>query len=242
MGNPKKWLFASDVDGTWTARSQTALVQVVSDYALPSEANTEMISLRKRFMARASDGRLTPEEEMEWLQKTLGAYGAHRLTRQAWQAALDRVILRAGVVETYAWCAMVGLRACAISYGCADFIEYVARRHGIRIDAVYAGRLIHDDNDIVVGYAEETLTIPAQKGERSRHFADTHGVPHERVIAVGDTGGDRHIGHLKEHRIGIAETGEIAERLRALDIMGEIHVTDSFFPVLDSIKRRIGPS
>lgn len=239
MRNPRNWLFASDVDGTWTARSQTALVQVVDDYALPPEANAEMVALRKQFTAPASAGCLTPEQEMEWLRKTLDAYVTYQLTRQAWQAALDRVVLREGVVETYAWCASVGLRVCAVSYGCADFIEYVAARHGLQIDAIYAGRLIHD-GDLVVEYEEETLTIPAQKGERSRHFADLHGVPHERLIAVGDTGGDRHIGHLKEHRIGIAETDEAAERLRMLEIMGEIHVTDSFFPVLDSIKRRIG--
>jgi phosphoserine phosphatase len=239
MRNPRNWLFASDVDGTWTTKKQTALVQVVDDYALPPEANAEMIALRARFTTPASAGRLTPEQEMEWLQRTLDMYVTHRLTRQAWQAALDNVVLREGVVETYAWCVSVGLRTCAVSYGCADFVEYIAMRHGLQIDAVYAGRLIHD-GDLVVGYIEETLTIPEQKGERSRHFADLHGVPHERLIGAGDTGGDRHIGHLKEHRIGIAETDEAAEKLRALDIMGEVHVTNSFHPVLDSIKRRIG--
>ena len=59
-------------------------------------------------------------------------------------------------------------------------------------------------------------------------------------LGVGDTGGDQLLGHLKEHRIGIVETEKQHEELRKIDAMGEIHVTETFHPVLASIKKRIG--
>ncbi|WKZ29569.1 MAG: haloacid dehalogenase-like hydrolase [Patescibacteria group bacterium] len=233
------WGITSDVDGTLTPVKSGALVKVVDDHALPESANDEMIALRAYYTPMAKAGRLTPADQMAWLYKTFDVYIEHGLTRQAWQAALDTVEVREGVIEAYLFCAVENIPFAAVSYGCADFIEYLFARHGVHFDAIYAGRLVHD-GDVVVGYDKTSLVIPEHKGDRSRHFADTHGIPHERLIGVGDTGGDKLIGHEKEHRIGIVETPEDEEKLRMLDVMGEIHVSLTFDPVLESIKRRLG--
>jgi hypothetical protein len=65
-------------------------------------------------------------------------------------------------------------------------------------------------------------------------------VPHERIIAVGDSPGDVTIGHLRAHRIVIAETLEEAAILRGLDFAEEVIVTESFEPVAAWILRRLG--
>jgi len=239
MTRPEDWAIASDVDGTWTPKSVGALVKLVDDHALPESANEEMIALRELYTPKAIAGLLSQEDEMHWLLRTLDVYVHHGLTRTAWQTALEGVATRPGVAETFAWCAAVGIPTCAISYGVADFVEFIASRNGVKIDAVYAARLVHD-GDLVVGYDDATLIVPERKGERSRHFADSRGVAHDRLIGIGDTGGDKLIGHLAEHRIGIAENDEQAAKLHALGAMGEIHVGMSFDPVLASIKRRTG--
>ncbi len=233
------WAVVFDVDGTLTPKKAGALVKLVDDHALPESANAEMIALRAHYTPMAVAGRLSHADEMAWLRKTFDVYIAHGLTSRIWRSALDKIELRPGVVEGLKELLQAGVPLAAISYGCADFIEHLFARHGVRFDAVYAGRLRHDE-DLVVGYDMTSLVIPAHKGDRSRHFADTHGVPHVKLIGVGDTGGDRLLGHDKEHRIGIAETSEEHLKLHGLDIMGEIHVTETFDPVLASIKRRIG--
>ncbi len=233
------WAAVFDVDGTLLPKKAGALWKVVDDHALPEEANAEMIELRERFTPMAVGGNLPERIQMLWLRKTFDIYVKHRLTRQAWQTAIDAVMPREGAVDALLEIVQAGIPFGAISYGCADFIEYLFQRHGVRFDAVYAGRLVHD-GDVVVGYDLASLVIPAHKGERSRHFADIHEVPHEKLIGVGDTGGDQLLGHLKEHRIGIVETEKQHEELRKIDAMGEIHVTETFHPVLASIKKRIG--
>ena len=237
---PSTWGFVSDVDGTWTHRQLGALVRVVDDRVLPPAANRQLIKLREQYSPLGRLGRLTREQEIDWLRRTLDLYITHRVTRSAWQAALADVGVRAGLAETYAWCAAVGMPSCAVSFGCADFIEYVAARNGVRLDAVYASRLQYDEDGVVVGYDEASILIPEEKGVWSRRFADERGIAHDRLIGVGDTGGDRHIGHLQEHRLGIAESEEDAESLRGLGIMGEVHVSMTFDPILAAIKRRVG--
>lgn len=233
------WAVVSDVDGTLVPKRNGALVKIVDDGVLPESANIELVALRAHYLAKIAAGLLTHLDEMIWLQKTLEMYVQHRVTRQAGQSALDGVALRDGVVETFRLLADAGVPVAAISHGCADFVEYVLGRHGLRLDAVYACRLVHD-GDVVIGYDTTSIVVPAYKGDRSRHFADTQGVPHEGLIAVGDTHGDRFLGHEKDHRIGIAETEEDEQRLHATGAMGEVHRSETFHPILDSIKRRLG--
>ncbi len=233
------WGVVSDIDGTLTKVKSGALVKVVDNHALPESANAEMVAIREYYTPRAKAGQLPSGDQIAWLYKTFDVYVEHGLTRHAWRSAIDTVEVREGAVEALTFLASEGVPIAAVSYGCADFIEYLFARHGVRFDAVYAGRLVHD-GDLVVGYDKTSLVIPDHKGDRSRHFADTHGIPHERLIGVGDTGGDKLIGHEKAHRIGIVETPEDEAKLRALDAMGEIHVSLTFHPVLESIKRRVG--
>ncbi len=233
------WAVVSDVDGTLVPKRNGALVKIVDDGVLPEDANTQLVAMRAHYLSKIAAGLLSHLDEMVWLQKTLEMYVRYGVTRQAWQASLDAVALRDGVIKTFQLLADAGIPTAAISHGCADFIEYVLERHGLRLNAVYACRLVYA-GDVVVGYDMTSIVVPAYKGDRSRHFADTHGVPHEGLIAIGDTHGDRFLGHEKHHRIGIAETEEDEQRLHALGAMGEVHRSDTFHPILDSIKRRLG--
>ncbi len=233
-----QWVIVTDVDGTLTAPTQGALVRIVIERHMPPETVSEMNALRERYMGPVAAGALSAKEELVWLQRTFQAYVRHGLHRRAWEEALEEVKFRDEAVEMLHWCSRHEIPVAAVSYGCADFIEFVAKRNGISFSRVYAGRLMHADS-VVIGYEEGSLTTPAVKGVCSRDFADKCGVPYKRIIAIGDTGGDRYLGHLKEQRLGIAETEACASELRALGIMDEVHV-GTFRPVLSSIQRRIG--
>lgn len=228
-----------DVDGTLTPKSLGSLASVVDAYALQESGRTELQILRDRYLQHAAAGGLTRHEEMSWLRDTFRIYAECRLSRTAWRAALDAVPLRDGVVETLRALADRGVPVAAVSYGCADFVEHVLERYGLRLDAVYAGRMRYD-GDTVVGVEPSSLVIPEMKGGCSRHFADVHGVPHEGLIAVGDSGGDRLLGHLPENRLFLAGSDEEAARLLKLGAAAEVHVSDTFHTARAFIAARTG--
>jgi phosphoserine phosphatase len=233
------WVAVLDIDGTVTHKETGALWNVVDRAALHPDGSQELAKLRERFRPAAIAGTLTVTEELFWLRETFRIYVDYGLTRSGWEAAVDTVEIREGILEAFAWFVRHGIPVAAVSYGCADFIERLAARHGIAFDAIYAGRLRHD-GDLVVGADVPTFVVPAFKGERSRHFALVHGVDNDRILAVGDTGGDRKLGHLKRNRFFLAKHDEEAEMLRNLGAAHEVQVTRSFEPALDFLKKRTG--
>lgn len=238
MARRNDWAVVVDVDGTLTRKASGALCNVVDSHALHPDGCRELAELRERFKPLAIAGKLSYKDELFWLKETFRVYAAYGLRRFGWQRAIDGVELREGVVEAFAWLASHGIPVAAISYGCADFVERLLRRHGLAADAVYAGRLRHE-GELMVGADITTFVVPAFKGDRSKHFADVHDVPHERLIAIGDSGGDRGLGHLAENRFLIAEKHEEAEMLRALGV-AEVCLTETFHPALDFLRRRTG--
>jgi phosphoserine phosphatase len=244
MSKRNDWAVVLDLDGTLIPKTTGALMRLVADLlaGLDPEARREVERIRATYSGMFVSGRLSDEEYRAWLLEEFMSYVRFGLTRAGWRSAIAHIRVREGVVELVQALHAAGVPTCVVSAASADFAEYVLAENGILhlLDAVHAGRLLHDDADAVIGWEETSLVTVGNKGEWSRRFADRHGVPHERILAVGDSPGDLTIGHLRVHRIVIAETEDEATVLQGLGFAEEVIVTDSFEPVAAWIRRRIG--
>lgn len=233
-----------DCDGTLVGNIYGALIQIVSNRGLPEAAKFELEEIRATYIALDISGRLTVEQYKHWLIEELALYVRYSLKTDDWRLALRHVRLRPGAVELITDLHRAGVRQAVVSAAVADFVEYVLEINGVRhmIDVVYAARLVYDENGVVVGHNEETVVHPGNKGDCSLDFAGRFGLDPDRLIGLGDSGGDAKLGRLMEHRIGVAETEDRAEHLRSLGIMGEVVVIvdQNFHPVSIVIKRRLG--
>lgn len=219
-----------DLDGTLIPRDD-ALMKQVNTRAMPAASYGDRMRLRDTYLIPAIEGRLPPELEPRWIIEEIENYIRHRLDAAAWKRALGHVRLRPGVPEAIRQAHEMRLPTAIVSFGVADFVEHVLDAYGLYgpIDRVYAARLVHDGNDTIVGYHDHTVVHPGNKGDWSRAFADEFGVPHDRILSVGDSIGDRNLGYLRELRVGIAETEAQAEEIRPH--MGQVVVTQDFMPV-----------
>lgn len=244
MTDPKDWGVLYDCDGTLIEKIAGALMPLVSDRGLPPEAGRELGALRVKYVALYDSGRITAADYRHWLAEELALYVRYALRADDWRRALGHVRLRTGAAELIRELGAAGVRQGIVSAAVADFVEFVLEVNGVRdaIDAVYAARLAHDGDGVVVGHVEETVVHLGNKGDHSLDFARRFGIHPHRLIALGDSIGDATLGHLLEHRIGVAETHEEADRLRALGIMGEVVVIVDrhLHPVSVVIKRKLG--
>jgi phosphoserine phosphatase len=244
MDDPGHWGVLYDCDGTLIEKIVGALMPTVSDRGLPPEAATELASLRRAYMALYAQGAITEAQYRHWLLEELALYVRYALTADAWRRALAHVRLRRGAVDLMRELHHHGVRQAVVSAAVADFVEFVLEANGARayVDAVYAARLLHAPDGTVIGHLEETIVHIGNKGDQSLEFARRFGIHPHRLIALGDSIGDATLGHLSEHRIGVAETHDEAEKLRALGAMGEVVViVDSHLrPVSAVIKRKLG--
>jgi len=218
-----------DCDGTLTPKSLVSLFSVVDTRALPKEAEPDFKALRDRYLPLSIAGKLTSDLQMEWLAETFEIYIRHKLTRAGWMEAIARAIdWRPGAVETLASLHFFRVPTAIVSYGSTDFIEHALALAGAGdwIKEIYATRMRHGPDGLVVGYERGTFVTQDNKGEWSRRFAEAYGIPLENLLAVGDTGGDRHLGHLKQNRFGIAK--DEAEREKIAPYMGVTVVSDDF--------------
>lgn len=230
-----------DFDGTLIPKSGGALMRLVAD-ALGDEARPHVLSVRGRYAPMFESGHLEESDYREWVLEEMRSYVRFRLVRGTWRTALDAVRLRPGVLELLRGLRAAGIPVAVVSAAVADFAEHVLERNGVLpfVDALHAARLTHGDCGTVHGWCEETLVTPGGKGRWSRAFADRHGVPHDALVAVGDSPGDAQLGHLRENRLAVAETEEEAERLRALGFASEVLVVHDFVPAADWVRRRLG--
>ena len=243
MSDPKEWGVLYDCDGTLIEKIVGALMPTVSERGLPPAAGEELASLRALYMGLYAAGGITEAQYRHWLQEELALYVRYALKADDWRRALAHVRLRHGVIELIRELHHLGVRQAVVSAAIADFVEFVLEVNGVRpmIDAVFAARLIHDADGIVIGHEEESIVHLANKGERSLAFARSFGLHPHRLVAIGDSLGDATLGHLQEHRIGVAETEEEADVLRRLGAMGEIVIVGARFdPASDAIRRRLG--
>ncbi|HTK60372.1 MAG TPA: HAD family hydrolase [Candidatus Baltobacteraceae bacterium] len=242
MPKRRDWAVVLDLDGTLIPKAMGALMRLVADFGLGAEARDEVGRIRAAYSGMFNAGQLSDAQYRAWLLEEFATYVRFNLKREAWRAAIAHVRLREGVLDLIRDLHAAGIPVCVVSAASADFAEYVLETNGVlhMLDAVYAGRLVHDQDDVVVGWDDGTLVTVGNKGFWSRAFADGHGVPHERIIAVGDSPGDFTIGHLRSHRLLIAETHDEALVLLGLDFAEEVIITVSFEPVAAWIRRRVG--
>ncbi len=243
MPETPRWAVALDFDWTSTSRNTPPLMPLVVDRSFRDAPLAEMLAWRNLYIERFESGRIRPQDYRDWLLGDIGLYVQHGLTRAQWQSALGDVPPRPGLLDCLRGLHAAQVPVCVVSAATADFIDYVFTCWGARhlLGAIYATWLKHDATGTVVGYDPASIVDSGNKGERCRHFADRHGIPHEGLIGVGDSIGDATLGHLPEHRIGVAESAAHAAALDGLGIMGEIVlVNDGFDPAAAAIHRRLG--
>lgn len=242
MSDSGKWAVVYDCDGTLISKMAGALMPIVGRHALPSEVLTRMAVIKAKYVGPYEAGTLTGFQYRQWLFEEFELYIRYSLSVADWQAALRHVRLRPGVVELMTQLHAAGVPQCVVSGAVGDFVDYVLEVNGARhlVDAVYAARLRHDPRGTVIGYDEGSLVDMDNKGEWSMYFAGLHRVAPQRVVALGDSIGDRRLGHLRANRVGIAESEVEAARLRNLGIMGQVVIIDDRLePVATAIKRLI---
>lgn len=219
-----------DFDGTLDPKSYGSLYKVVDTKALPDAAKPEYETLRDKYLPRVYDGTLQPTDELYWLRETLDIYIRHGLTRDRWMKALHSVELRPGARDLLAFARSKRIPMAIVSYGVADFIEWVLVSNGIDLvwfEEIFAARLQHAGG-LVVGYEDSTFVYPDNKDEWSKRFADRQGIRTENLLAIGDSGADRKLGGLKGHRLGIAKDQKNADQMAPY--FSEVVVTDSLDP------------
>lgn len=230
-----------DCDGTLTPKSLVSFFKVVDTRALPPEAEPDFNVLRERYIPLASVGKLSAELQEEWLAETFEIYIRHKLTRVGWMEAISRALAwRPGALKTLAALRFYRVPTAIVSYGSTDFIEHALVLGGADecVREIYATRMRHDADGLVVGYDRDTFVTQDNKGAWSRRFAEAYGIPLENLLAVGDTAGDRHLGHLQENRFGIAKDEE--ERGKIAPYMGETVVSDDFSEAAAWLSDKLG--
>lgn len=228
-----------DFDGTLTPKKLGSLFKVVDTRALPPEAEPDFKVLRDKYIPLAEVGKLSPEIQLEWLAETFEIYIRHGLTRAGWMSAITTAIaFRPGALGTLAALESANVPTAIISYGATDFIEHALMLGDVSVTEICATRMRHDPTGLVTGYDRSTFVTQENKGEWSQRFADKHGIPLENLLAVGDTAGDRYLGHLKERRFGLV--ADEAERAKVAPHMGETAVSDDFGPARAWLSRHLG--
>lgn len=243
MARTSDWVVVFDFDGTMIPKKYGSLITVVDHATLSKASRDKMDALRAKYLAQALDGKLPYSAQHEWMRETIEIYAAEGLTISAIVSALHKVKLREGVYDCLLRLAAAGVPVAVISYGITEFIDAALRINGCHsfVSEIYAANLDLDDRGRVTNCDRRSIVLPSNKGRWSRVFADGCGVEYERILAVGDSGGDEYLGHLKRNRLLIADDDH--EALKLSPLAGEVIVTQNFDPVLHWIfKKMSGPA
>lgn len=229
-----------DMDGTLTHKNQSLYSLVESHGGLKKASITKAVELKRKYLAKALDGELNKQDQMDWVFEGIKLLIDNKISMEKIKEVLSRVRLRKYVPETLRFLNRENIPVAIVSYSITDFIEIVLRHRNIEhlISRVFATRLIIKGKEkIISDFSRKDMVLPNNKGHFSRVFADEFGVPHERILAVGDSGGDMNLGFLKENRIGIADN--IAEKRKLEVFMGKVVVSQTFRPVKNWLKEKI---
>jgi HAD superfamily phosphoserine phosphatase-like hydrolase len=224
-----------DFDGTCTGAG-CATLKYAERMTLDPGGVAALETMRIKYKRLAERNEMTPAQAMHWLVETLDVYVAQRPSLKVVRQAVAAMPLRDGVRDCLEMLSARGIPVAIVSYGIAAFIRMYLEHHGLArfVQRVYATE-IHEDGGRMVGYDPSTFVVPENKGCWSRRFADEHGVPYGRILAVGDSPGDRNLGHLKRNRFGLADTAS-AEHLAPH--FGRVVVTDTFHPAAAWLERK----
>lgn len=236
----KTWAVVLDFDGTLTPKSWVSLFNVVDKSGcLPKDIADQGLAMRERYLPKMKAGGLTRQEEYQWFDETIALYVRAGLTMEKIKEVLAPVKIRNGVNKFLDFIKTYNVPVAIVSYGVKQFISAVLDNNIAVVDEIYSADLIVSENGLVTGYHPKTAVFPYTKGDFSRQFADCHGVPHENILAIGDSGGDATLGHLKENRLGIAKDEQEEKKLE--QFMGGVVVTENFEPVCDWVWNKIRP-
>lgn len=239
---PPSHAVVCDMDGTFTLKDE-ALFALVSRKIMPAGAMKQLQEMHHRFGRRNMAGSLKKREEMLWLAKTMRIFLEAGLTVHDVRRALSGFSLRPGVREFLEWCQANGIPVAIVSYGIRSFIKIALEENnipfGLLVYTIYAARF---DIDLKTGkylrIDPSSFVLPTNKGECSKHFAKWLQVPDTRILGIGDSGGDRYLGHLRENRYGLAR--DAAEAAIIAPHFGEVAITDNFYPAFDWVRSKIG--
>lgn len=238
MARRKLWGVVLDCDGTLFRREIRSLISVFDRLTLPPKAKRETDRLRQYYLPLAMEGRLTPEETLEWLRLTLEIYVRHRVTMKHVHEAMRTVRFRPGVRKCLRLLKKANIPVAIISYGVEPLIREAVALNGAAdlVQEIYAAQVSLNRRGRFMAHHPDSYVIPENKGLWSRRFAERYGIGHSRLLAVGDSAGDRKLGTLRRNRLGIAENAREADRIRRY--MGRVVVTDDFSPVIDWIREK----
>ena len=228
-----------DFDGTLMPKEFISLFNVM-DCALGEVHRKEIENLRIKYIPKILSRQITPEEDMIMVTRPAQIYIESRLTICQMKKAIAKVNLRQGVTKTLQFLYEQKIPVAIISYSYLQAIELTLTKHGIGhlVSKVYGANLVFK-NGIVCGYRPETFVFSKNKGLFSRQFAKRYDIPDKNILAVGDSGADCYLGHLKENRLGLAQ--DEAEKEKIQKFFGEVVVTENFDPVLEWLKMKINP-
>ena len=229
-----------DFDGTLSPKDCGYLIKIVDCACLSKSAKLRVERIRKKYLKLAAVGPVAPALDRQMMKVSLSAYTECGLTPEQWKSALSQVKLRKGVVEIAKGLVERGIKVGIISFGIAEFIESVLEVNGLAgvFHRIYAARFIYDERcNEVVGWNNKSIVYPFNKCIWSSVFAKQYGIPPERLLAVGDSTGDRLLGVGQKLRLGIAKNEEEAKILAPF--MGDVVVTDDFHFVGEWINKKI---
>jgi HAD superfamily phosphoserine phosphatase-like hydrolase len=236
------WAVVFDFDGTLLPRKHVALAYLVAHRAFEDcpDVKSRLFSMYARYAEKSAKGQMTGQDEMDWLIQTNDAYVEGGLTEEKIAASLVDAVVRPGVRDCLEWLAMQGVPVGIVSFGFKPLIRFCLRNNGLShlVDSVVAQEFRFDSSGSCRGWIPGTGVSPHGKGARSVAFAATHGIAPARILAVGDSEGDRLIGHLKKNRLGIAETA--ADAAKIAPHMSQVVITQDFAPVIGWLRRKIG--
>jgi phosphoserine phosphatase len=230
-----------DFDGTVTAEDELPLVHRIDTRVLTRAGKRELDEVRARYQPLAQDGGLTPAQERDWLEATFRVYAREEVTFDAIYGAVDDVRLRQAAIPIIRAAVEAGLEVAIVSFGLRQAIRRVLARKGLPVDriTVCAADLSVDAvTRAVVGHQEHSFVLPCNKGDWSRKFARAKGIPFRNLLAAGDSPGDRHLGHHKRNRLGLARDEAWHARLKPH--CGRVEITDTFHAVGHFIRERTG--
>lgn len=242
MSAKDRWAVVFDFDGTLTPKGKS-LFATIDEHGLSPEGREAQQKIHGQLIHKATAGNLTPEEDLYWLEESIKNYIRYGLTYEKARAVLAAVPLREGVLDCLRRLWQEGVPVAIISYGIRPFIKMVLQRHGSSafgfIDRIYAAQLKTDpDTNRFVGYDAETFVLQSTKDVWSLKFANWCDVPYDHILAVGDSGGDKLLGHLRSNRLLIAN--DKAQAIQLEPFAGDVAITDGFDPVTVWLRMKMG--
>lgn len=245
------WCAVFDFDGTLLHSKYNSVFRPLYDgLQLSYLQRTRLaLSFRRYGDSHRDDGFAPEPEELCLIMTDVEILLEHGIGPDDLDRTLRGLDLHDGVRECLEWLSTRGVPVGIVSYGVRQFIQRVIEDNGIAeliednpaIRHVMALDLTETTDDMgriqFDGCDESTLVLPSSKGEWSRRFADGYGIPHDRILAVGDSPSDRLMTHLKQNRFGMTHLHSKAPQLEPH--FDQVAVTDTFWPAFEWLRRRI---